>query len=490
MRRRGRRERPEEPVAVAQTSWQRWPERKRRPDPCWQNGRILKAKVEELPNSRVRLQVEVPSTDVKHAVEHASSDLAETAKIPGFRKGKVPRAVLMARLGRDKVFAEAVESHIGGWFLNAAANTKIRPVAQPELTYDLPTTDDETFNFTAEVPVQPLPEVADWSSLEVPAAEPEVPAELVERELEALRASVAELIPVQDRPAKDGDVLVIDLVDESGEAQRDYVVQLGAGRLLEDLERGLRGMSTAETKTITLAAPDGGEKRAEVTVKEIKEPVLAPLDDELAKSASEFETMAELRAEIELRLRELVEAELNSEFRSTAVDRLAEASNVSVADALVDARANDLLTGLLRSLERRSLNVETYLQLTGQSPEQLRDAVRAEARQSVARELVLEAAADKLGVEVSDDEIKDLIREEAEGAGEDAEDLIAQVWERGRPDRLRDDLRMRKALDRITEEVKRIPVDLAHARESIWTPEKDKPETATKLWTPGSKETA
>jgi trigger factor len=332
--------------------------------------------------------------------------------------------------------------------------------------------------------------VADWNGLEVPAAEPEVPAELVDQELEALRASVAELIPVEDRPAKDGDVLVIDLVDESGEAQRDYVVQLGAGRLLEELERGLRGMSAGETKTISYTAPDAGEKHAEVTVKEIKEPVLPPLDDELAKSASEFKTMAELREDIESRLHDLVEAELNSEFRSAAVDRLAEASNVSVADSLVDARANDLLAGLLRSLERRGLNVETYLQLSGQSPEQLRDAVRAEARQSIARELVLEAAADKLGIEVSDDEVKELIREEAEGAGEDAEELIKQVWERGNPDRLRGDLRLRKALDRIAEEVKRIPVDLARARESIWTPEKEKPETATKLWTPGSKETA
>jgi trigger factor len=301
---------------------------------------------------------------------------------------------------------------------------------------------------------------------------------------------VAELVPVEGRPAMDGDVLVIDLVDESGEAQRDFVVQLGAGRLLEELERGLRGMSAGETKTIAFAGPDGGEKQAEVTVKEIKEPVLPPLDDELAKSASEFATMAELREEIESRLHDLVEAELNSEFRSAAVDRLAEASNVTVADALVDTRANDLLAGLLRSLERRGLNVETYLQLTGQSPEQLRDAVRAEARQSIARELVLEAAADKLGIEVTDDEVRDLIREEAEGAGEDAEELIEQVWERGRPDRLRGDLRLRKALDRITEEVKRIPVELARARESIWTPEQEKPETATKLWTPGSKETA
>ena len=181
----------------------------------------VKTKVQELPENRVRLEVEVPSDHMKHAVEHASSDLAATTKIPGFRKGKVPQKVLEARVGRDRIFSEAVESHIGGWFWNAAADASIRPVSQPELNYELPTSEDAPFSFTAEVAVQPPPQVADWNGLEVPAPEPDVPEELVERELEVLRASVAELVPVEDRPAKDGDVLIVDLVDSTGEAQRD-----------------------------------------------------------------------------------------------------------------------------------------------------------------------------------------------------------------------------------------------------------------------------
>jgi trigger factor len=450
----------------------------------------MDTQVEEVAENTVRMTVEVPSADVKHAVEHAATDLAATAKIPGFRKGKVPRKVLIARLGRDRVLSEAVESHIGGWFWNAAASSRIRPVAQPQLEYDLPTSEEESFRFTAKVPVQPLPEVADWSGLEVPAAEAEVPTELVEQELEALRASVAELVPVEGRPAKDGDVLIVDLVDSTGEAQRDYVVQLGSGRLVEEIERGLRGMSVGETRTIEYTGPDGEKKQAEATVKDVKEPVLPPLDDDLARSASEFESLDDLRGEIESRLKQALEAELDSEFRSAAVDKLVEASRVEVSDTLVDTRANDLLAGLLRSLERRGLNAETYLQVTGQTPEQLRDSVRAEARQSIARELVLEAVADKLGIEVSDDEVKQVVREEAEAAGEDPDELVAQVWERGRPDRLSADLRLRKALDAIAADVKRIPAELARARESIWTPEKEKPETAAKLWTPGSKEPA
>jgi trigger factor len=446
----------------------------------------VKTKVEELPESRVRLEVEVPSDHVKHAVEHASSDLAASTKIPGFRKGKVPQKVLEARVGRDRIFSEAVESHISGWFWNAAESASIRPVSQPKLDYELPTSEEEPFNFTAEVAVQAPPEVADWQGLEVPAAEAEVPDGLVERELEALRASVAELVPVEDRPAKEGDVLVVDLVDQTGEAQRDYVVQLGAGRLVEEIERGLRGMSPGETRKITFTSPEGQEKEAEATVKEIKEPVLPPLDDELARAATEFQTLDELRAEIESRLREAIQAELEADFRAAAVDKLVEASKVDVSDSLVEARAGELLSALLRSLERRGLDAETYLQVTGQSADQLRETLRGEAKRAISRELVLEAAADKLGIEVSDDEVRELVREQAKAAGEDTEQVIKALWESGRHERLRADLRLKKALDQIVSDVTPIPVELARARESIWTPEKEKPETAAKLWTPGS----
>ena len=354
----------------------------------------------------------------------------------------------------------------------------------------MPSSEDEPFNFTAEFSVQAPPEVAEWAGLEVPAPEPDVPEELVERELEALRASVAELVPVEDRPAKDGDVMVVDLVDETGEAQRDYVVQLGAGRLVEDIERGLRGMSPGDTKTIGYTDTEGGQKQAEATLKELKEPVLPPLDDELARAASEFETLDELRAEIEGRLREAIQAELDADFRAAAIDKLVEVSKVDVSDALVEARAAELLSAMLRSLERRGLDAETYLQVTGQTADQLRETLRAEARRAISRELVLEAVADKLAIEVSDDEVKELVREQAEAAEEDPEAVIEQLWQSGQHERLRSDLRLKKALDRIVEDVKPIPVELARARDSIWTPEKEKPATATKLWTPSSKEPA
>jgi trigger factor len=446
--------------------------------------------VEELPDNRVRLTVEVPQADLQHAVEHATSDLAQSVKVPGFRKGKVPDQVLRARIGRERLFTEAVESHIGGWFLNAAASTRIRPVAAPEYDYNLPDSEDDPFSFTATVSVQPKPEPADWTTLEVPYAEPEVPEEVVDQELEALRDSVAELVPVDDRPARTGDVVVIDVSEPSGEAQRDLVVELGAGRLVEELERALTGASTGETKDVELPREDGTPTTATVTLKEIKQKDLPPLDDELARAASEFDTLAELRADIEGRIRDALEEEAETAFRAAAVDALVEASGVEAAGPLVEARTRELLNAFARSLERRGISPEMYLQISGESGDQLVERLRHEAQQSVARELILEAVADKLALEVTDDEIEALIREQAEAHGDDADEAVKQVSEGGGYETLRGDLRLRKALDRVAAEAQRVPVEVARARESIWTPDKESPPTETNLWTPGSKEPA
>ena len=450
----------------------------------------MQTQVEELADNRVRLEIEVPSEDVKHAVEHAASDLAESLRIPGFRKGKVPRQVLLARVGRERVFSEAVESHIGGWFWNAAARSRIRPVEQPQYGYELPSSDQESFHFTATVAVQPKPDVPGWSELEVPFGDVDVPEDLIDQALDGLRASVAELVPVDGRPAREGDTLVVDLVTSSGETHRDYVVELGSGRLVEEIERGLLGMSAGDTRQLEHALPDGTPARVEATVKEIKEKVLPPLDDDFARTASEFETLGELRADVEQRLRAQLEEEAEASFRQAVVDRLVEASSVEASGPLVDARAAELWNGFTRSLERRGVSPETYLQLTGESPDQLRERLLAEARQSVSRELVLEAVADRLGLEVSDDELKAFIREEAELAGDDPDETIARVWESSARERLRADLRLRTALDRVVSEVRRVPVELARAREKLWTPGQEKSPADTKLWTPGSKENA
>jgi trigger factor len=451
----------------------------------------MQTQVEELAEGKVRLDVEVPTSDIQHAIDHAASDLAGSLKIPGFRKGKVPMPVLLARVGRERLYTEAVESHIRGWFWDAAARSGIRPVAQPEFGYELPDSPDAGFRFTATVAVQQPPEVADWAKLEVPKGEVEVPEEVVEAELEALRFAVAELAPADGRSPKDGDVVVLDLVAESDEGRHDFVAQVGDDRLLPDVGDALRTLSPGESKTVQVPVGEDETTDVELTLKEVRERVLAPLDDDLARSASEFDTLDELRADIESRLHEILSEEVDTAFREAAVDQLAEASNVEIAETLVAARASELLRALERSLAQRGLSADTYLSVTGQNPQELEQRLLAQARQSLARELVLEGVADKLGIEISDEELRDFARGEAEAAGdEDPEAFVEQVWESGNREALRSDLRLRRALDRVVAEVQQIPVELAQAREKLWTPEKEKTEPVAKLWTPGRKEPA
>jgi trigger factor len=314
----------------------------------------------------------------------------------------------------------------------------------------------------------------------------EVPEEIVNAELDVLRSSVAALSPVDDRPAQLGDTLVVDLIRAGGEGQKDYVVELGSGRLVPELEQELVGMSVGETREIRFELPDDQLGVVEATVKEIKEKVLPPLDDDLAKAASEYDTMDQLRAEIEGRLRQQIEAEVEESFRRAALDKLVDASNVSVDGPVVESRTRTLLESFDEMLRRRGGSLETYLQVSGSSPNDLVARFRAEARRSVAGELVLEAVADKLGIEIPDEQVDAAVAERFE----EPEQVIEQLRESGAYEVERESLRFAAALDRIAGEVKRIPFEQEQAREAIWTPDKETPKTETKLWTPGSKEPA
>jgi trigger factor len=276
---------------------------------------------------------------------------------------------------------------------------------------------------------------------------------------------------------------VIDLVTDDGGGQRDYVVELGTGRLLPELEEQLVGISLGETKDVQLERP--GEEAAtpvQVTMKEIKEKVLPPLDDELARSASEFDKLDDLRADIEQRIREQLEAEADEAFRRATLDRLVEASNVQVSGPMVDARTRTLLRELDGVMRRSGGSLDAYIQLSGESAEALVARLREQAAASVAGELVLEAAADQLGINVPDEEVDAAFRERFD----DADTVLDQARESGVYDSEREAMRLAQALDRIAAEVERVPPEQAAAREAIWTPDKEKPKTETKLWTPGS----
>jgi trigger factor len=441
----------------------------------------MEAQLEQLEGDRARLTVEVPAGEVQHAVEHAKHDLADRVKVPGFRAGHVPPEVLLSRIGKQRIYSEAVESHISSWFWSAARTNRLRPTQQPDYTYELPDTDDQAWKFTAEFPVQAAVEPADWTKLEVPRLEVEVSDEVVEQQLEALQAINASLTQVE-RPARFGDVAVVDIASDTGPGQRDYVIELGTERLVEELEKGIRDLVPGDSEVVAWQGGDGSPRSAEVTLKELYEKVLPPLDDDFAHLASEFDKLDELRADVTERIRVLLEGEVENRFRSDAVDELIKATEVRPASLLVEMRTRDLINAFIRQLDASGIDPGAYLQAAGISGADLENRLRAEAANSIGRELVLEGVADKLGIQVSDDEIRSELKDEGE-SDEDIEEFMAA----GGADRVRPDIRLKRALDRVAAEVTPISQELASARESIWTPGKEEGVAAEKkLWTPGS----
>jgi len=444
----------------------------------------MDAQVEQLADDRVRLTVEVPAHDVNHAIEHATHDLAGRVKLPGFRPGKVPPQVLMSKIGKERLYSEAVDSHIGNWFWSAAMTSRVRPSEQPEFDYVLPSSPEEDWRFTAEFAVQPRPAPYDWKQLEVPKREVEVPEESVTHELESLQRTVADLSSVDSRSAQPGDVVVVDIISD-GFGQRDYVFELGGERLVDEIQDAVRGLLPGESREVAWELGDGSQRTGSVTLKELHEKVLPPLDDDVAKSVSEYDTLAELRGDIANTIQGRLQEEAEAQFRVSAVDELVKASNVDPEGLTVEMRTRELLQGFIRTLQQRGIDPNAYLQMTNTSAVELEDRLRDEAKQSLARELLLEAVADELGLDVTDEEIREELREQGE-----ADEDIDEFFERGGADRVRPDLRLRKALDRIAAEVKPVSPEQAEARERLWTPEKEKEKTkeSKNLWTPGSKE--
>ncbi len=461
----------------------------------------MKTQVSELAENRVRLDVEVPAHDVDHAFEHALSDLSRSVRVPGFRKGKAPKPLVMRQLGRETVIEEALRDHLNGWYSRAVAVAGIDPVSRPTIDWSDEPVEGAPFSFTAEVDVKPAPEVRAYKGLEGVKESAEVPQEAVDGEIERLRLTVAELRPVE-RGAAENDFLVIDFegtIDGKtfpDGAGTDYGIELGGGRLAPELERGLIGMKPGDERDIDLPLPPDHEDPAlagktaafHVTVKDVKERVLPPLDDELATSVSEFDTLGELRADIHERIREALEREVDMRFRASVLQSLADQLRTEVPDALVRNRVADLVRSLLQNLAARGVAVEDYLRVTGQTGEELASSVRPRAEDSVKKDLALEAVVAAEGIEVTDEMIEEWVREQAAEGDEDADTAVERLL--GDPattTALRQDLAAQRALDVVVEHAKPITPDQAEAKGKLWTPGQESEASGEKpspIWTP------
>jgi trigger factor len=461
----------------------------------------METTVKELPDSRVRVDVGVDPQDVEGSINRTARQLGQDMKLPGFRKGKVPPEMVLQRLGREAVLTQALESSLGDWYERAMVESGVIPVGDPKLDLtDLPE-QGQPLRFSIEVAVRPKAELGEYKGLEVGRDEPEVPEEAVETELDRLREGFARLNPV-DREAKEGDVALIDYEGKiggepfEGGAARDYLLELGEGRVLPELEKALEGAKGGETRQATVPFPDdypaeevaGKTAEFQVTVKEVREKELPELNDDFAAEASEFDTLAELRENISDQIKQILDRQIAERFREAALDAAVESAQVELPDPVVQARAAEMWRRVERSLQQQGVDPGSYLQMQGRTHEEMIEQARPDAERALRREAVLEAIADAEGIEISEEDMLEALQippgHEDHGHPE-PEDALREIRESGREELLKQDLRMQRALELIAEQAQPIPIEQAKAREEIWTPEKEREEKGS-LWTPGS----
>ena len=461
----------------------------------------METTVQELGDSRVRVEVGVEPEQVESRIKEAATRLGNDMKVSGFREGKVPPEMVLQKVGRDAVLSEALQLSLGDWYERAMLDAGVSPVGDPKLDLDELPAEGEPLNFAIEVNVLPGATLGDYKGIEVGRAEPEVPKEAVDAELERLREGFAKLNPV-DRAAKDGDVLLIDYegkIDgepfEGGEA-KDYLLELGAGRVLPEFEEVLKGAKGGDEKTATVNFPDDyqGEdvagKTAEFTIKvrEVREKELPELNDDFAAEASEFDTLDELREHISERIREYIDSQIAEQFRAGALDAAVANATVNLPDPIVQARAEEMWGRVERQLQGRGMDPDAYLQMQGKSREELIEEAKPESEQALRREAVLRAVADAEGIEITEDDLLEALQVppgHEDHGHPDPKEALEEMRKSGRDQMLAEDLRMRRALETIAESATPIPLEAAEAKEKIWTPEKEREEKGG-LWTPGS----
>jgi trigger factor len=459
----------------------------------------MKTVVRTLPDSRVRVDVEVPAEDVDRGVSRAARGLAREMRMPGFRAGKAPPSLVVQRLGYGTVLQEAIRESLPGWYEEGLLRSGVSPVGDPDVEIvTAPEAEGEPLSFKFEIGVRPKAALGEYKGLEVGRAEAEPSGEIVEREVERIREGFARLEPVE-RAAADGDVLLIDYegtIDGKafeGGKEADRMLELGSGRFIEGFEAQLAGASGGEQREVKVTFPEdyqaedlaGKDAVFAVEVKEVREKVLPELDDEFAAEASEFDTLEELRADIAERVSEAIGERAEQDFRVAAVDAAVEGATVELPDELVAARAGERLERFERQIAGQGMSPDAFLQMQGKTREELLEESRPDAERDLKREAVLAAIAEAEGIEVSEEEMVEALAHTAEHERTTPEKLLKRLRENGRDAMVREDIQVRKAIDLIAGAAKPIPLEQAEAREKIWTPEKEKEEKG-ELWTPGS----
>ena len=373
----------------------------------------MKSTVEKLSPTRVRINVEVPFAELQPDFDRAYKELAKNVRLPGFRPGKAPAKLLEARLGRGAVLEQVVNDALPTRYSEAVATTEVRPLGQPDIEITK-IEDGEELVFTAEVDVRPDIELPDLSELKISVDPIEVNDSDVDAELEALRARFGTLKGVE-RPAAEGDFVSIDLsATVDGEPLPEASTEglsheVGSGQLIDGLDEAIVGLSEGESKTFTtkLVAGEhaGQEAEVTVTVKSIKERELPEADDEFAQLAREFDTIEELKANLIEQVRRVKRIHQAETIRDNALELLLEKIEMPLPETIVQAQVDETVHNAIHGLDHDEAKFVEALEAQGSSREQFDAETREAAEKAVKTQLLMDAIADELDIQVGQNDL-------------------------------------------------------------------------------------
>jgi trigger factor len=457
----------------------------------------FKTDVTELEGSRARVEVVVPADEVDRAVQRAARKMAREMRMPGFRKGKAPPSLVIQRLGFPSVFEEAIRDALPEWYQRAVFESAVVPIGDPEIEVkETPDSEGQPLEFSFETGVRPSAELGEYLGLEVEKPATDVPSDLVDREVDRLREGMARLETV-DRASEEGDHLLADFIGRidgeefEGGSASDQVIEIGAGRLIDDFEDQLKGVSAGGSVEVEVTFPDeygapdlaGKDAVFSVQVKEVREKILPEATDEFAAEASEFETIGELRADIESRIAEAFSERAEQDFRVAAIDAAVAGATVEVPDEILRARGQERWERVERQIAGQGMNPDSYLQMQGKTREEVIEESLPDAEQEIKREAVLVAVADAEAIEVSDEEMEAELEHMAGHERTTPAKLLERLKRDGRDTMIAADIRVRKAIDLIVESARPVPVAESGPAEGDESGEAG--EAEGKLWTPG-----
>jgi trigger factor len=421
----------------------------------------VKSTVETLSPTRVRLAIEVPFEELEPSLKKAYREIGAQVTIPGFRKGKVPTAVIDQRVGRETILTEAVQEAIPVQVRAAVLEHEVRMLGRPEVEIT-EFSDGQPLRFTAELDVRPEITLPDLSGIEVTVDAVEVSDEDIDAQVDGLRQRFAALRSV-DRPAELKDYVQIDLAatvdgeEVEGGTTSNLSHQVGSNELLPGLDDTLVGMRAGESTSFrtTLVGGDyeGREADVAVTVRTVKEQDLPEVDDEFAGLASEFDTLDELRDDLSTRLGRVKKLEQLYAARDKALEALVEAADVPAPEGVVRDQVEGQKQNVVDQLERMGSSLTDYLSSVGKTEEEFEADLTTEAQTRVQTGLVLDSFADENEVSVTEDEYMHEVVHRAERAGVAPQQYYDQMVRAGVEGTVFADIRRGKSLSALLERI-------------------------------------